>query len=82
MFIILGTAGRAGGRLGAGQPIYIRHETEGRSHIYLCRGKAEIVTYSAFMSVDLCIQHGKGTRRGHIVTCGLSGCNIFFHIIP
>ena len=48
---------------------------EARSLKNFCSEKAVINTYYECVSVALGVQHG------HIVTCGLSGCTIFFYII-
>ena len=43
--------------------------------------KAMIIPYSECVSVVLSIQRANTQAQYYIVICGLSGCNIFFHII-
>ena len=57
-----------------------KRKTEERSRNDRCRRKAISITYSQCVSVALVIQHAKRMRR-IILSCGLSGCTIFFHII-
>jgi hypothetical protein len=57
-----------------------KRNIEGRSRDHCCRGKAVSITYSECVSVALFIQHAKRMRR-IILSCDLSGCTIFFHII-
>ena len=45
------------------QAMYVQRNTEARSRNYRCRGKAISITYSAYVSVALGIQHAKRMRR-------------------
>ena len=58
------------------QCTYIRN-IDMRSRDYFSHVKALSMKYSECVSVDLFIQHA--VRMRHIVICGLSGCNRFFH---
>jgi hypothetical protein len=57
-----------------------RINIEALSRNHCCRAKAISITYSECVSVALVIQHAFRMCR-IIVTCGLSGCTIFFYII-
>jgi hypothetical protein len=59
--------------------MYVLCNAEARSCNHWCSGKVISTTSSECMFVALCIYSAKFVR--HIVTRGLSGCTIFFHII-
>jgi len=56
-----------------------KHNIEALTCNHCCSGKAISVTYSECVFMALGFQHAMGRR--HIITCGLSGSTIFFHII-
>jgi hypothetical protein len=57
-----------------------KRNNEALSCNHCCHGKAISITYCECVSVALVIQHAKRMRR-IILSCGLSGCTIFLHII-
>ena len=61
------------------QAMHIQRNTEVHSCKHRCCGKAISITYSEFVLITFAIQHE--ICMHHIVTCGLSGSTIFFHII-
>jgi hypothetical protein len=50
-----------------------------RSHSHCCRKRAVSIEYYGCVSVALLIQYAKRMRR-IMLSCGLSGPTIFFHI--
>jgi hypothetical protein len=58
---------------------YVQLSTKAPSCSHCCRKEAFIITFSECVLVALSIQHAM--RMGYIVTCGLPGSKIFFHII-
>jgi hypothetical protein len=63
------------------QAMHIQCNIEVRSCNHCCCGKAVNITYSEFVFITFAIQHEILVCMHHIVTCGLSGYTIFFHII-
>ena len=61
------------------QAMHIQCNNEVCSCKHCCCGKAISITYSEFVFITFAIQHE--ICMHHIVTCGLSGSTIFFHII-
>jgi len=61
------------------QEMYEYRNIDALSRNHCCCGKAIIIKYSECGSVVLANQYAKRMRR--IVTCGLSGSNLFFNII-
>jgi hypothetical protein len=59
--------------------MYIQRNIEARPFYYCFRGKAISVAYSECVFVALVHQHEMCMR--HIITCGLPGSTILFHII-
>jgi hypothetical protein len=59
--------------------VCVQHSFQTRSRNSCCRGKELSIKYSEFMSVALVTQ--RATGMNHIVSCGLSGPALFFHII-
>jgi hypothetical protein len=59
--------------------MHVERNIQTRSCNRCCSGKALSITYSECVFVALGIHQAIHLR--HIVTCGLSGCTIFLHII-
>ena len=62
------------------QAKYVYPNIEARSRNHRCHGKEMSITYSECVSVALVIHHAERMRR-IILSCGLSGCTVFFYII-
>jgi len=78
------TPERSSGKIEFQQPhrkcSYTR-KIEARSHNHCCRGKAKSITYPWVCVCSLCYPAWNAHIPYYIVICGLSGPNIFFHII-
>ena len=71
-------AGMENARRGEAMCVFSNNEAPSCNHC--CSGKAVGTTYCECVFVALVIEHV--TRMHHIVICNLSGCTIFFYIIP
>jgi hypothetical protein len=60
------------------QAMYVKRNTEACSYNHCCSRKAICIAYFECVFLALGVQHAM--RMCHIVTCGLSGSTISFHI--